>query len=295
MDAALFRFAFQPLSERPLVSVLLSSYNYGDYVGEAIASVFLQTYRPLELVVVDDGSTDRSREVIDAAIAEAPIPVEKIYRDNGGQASAWNAGYPKLQGELIALLDSDDLWQPEKVERMVGLARAHPEAGVYQHQLDNAAGELKKPELISRDLLPDWMALGEVPVTERAELVAVFLPSTGLVARREVLDRVFPIPETLRTCPDAFLTRMSCIFGPLVSTDEILGSWREHEANAGKTDTYSFQQYWLPVVMPAINAGFQERGVPVRFVGPSPPPTRSLFRRIARRLARIVGLYKKVQ
>ncbi len=277
------RFAFQRLPEGPLVSVLMTSYNYEHYVGDAIRSVFAQTYRPIELVIVDDGSQDASTKIIRSIIKDAPIPVEFIEQRNAGQAAAWNTGFEKLRGELVCLLDSDDTWRPEKIAHMVAFAQQHPEAGLYQHQLDNAAGQLKQQRLVSRDILRDWVALGEVDVLKRHDLVAVYLPSSGLMARREVLDRVFPIPEKLVTCPDAYLTRCCCIFGPVHTTREVLGSWREHADNAGKSSRYSMEKFWLPVVMPAINSAFEKHGVPVRFVRRKPPsPLARLWGRLAR-------------
>ncbi|MFM1920914.1 MAG: hypothetical protein RLZZ303_2548 [Candidatus Hydrogenedentota bacterium] len=284
-SAASLRFGFSPLPERPLVSVLLSSYNYASFLPEAIASVYAQSYGPLELIVVDDGSSDDSPAVIREWVARSPVPVETIFQPNGGQASAWNAGFSKCRGELVCLLDSDDTWRPGKVEAMVHLAQEYPEAGLYQHQLDNAAGQLKKPRLISRDILRDWMSVGAVDVRRRADLVAVYLPSTGLMARREVLEHVFPIPEQLITCPDAYLTRMCCLYGPLQSCDEVLGSWREHGQNAGKSVRFSFENYWLPTVMPAINEGFAACGVPVSFVDATPLDDKAgLIRRLLRGL-----------
>lgn len=262
------RFAFQPLPEKPLVSVILTSYNYADFVGDAIRSVFAQTWRPMELIVVDDGSSDASPAIIRDLTRDAPIPVHTIFQRNAGQASAWNAAFEKVQGELVCFLDSDDTWQPGKVAAMVALAHQHPQAGLYQHQMDNAAGKLKADRLISRDVLRDWVALGKVDVLRRHDLVALFLPSSGLMARREVLERVFPIPPRLVTCPDAYLTRSCCIFGPLQSTHEVLGTWREHGQNAGVSDRFGFQRFWLPVVMPAINASFHKHGVPVEFECP---------------------------
>lgn len=277
------RFAFQPLPERPLVSVLMTSYNYASYVGDAIRSVFAQTYRPLELVIVDDGSKDASPKIIQSLLKDAPIPAELIVQRNAGQANAWNTAFAKLRGDLVCLLDSDDQWLPEKVERMVAFAHAHPKAGLYQHQLDNGAGKLKQQRLVSRDVLRDWVALGEVDVLKRHDLIALFLPSSGLMARREVLEKVFPIPERLITCPDAYLTRSCCIFGPLHTNREVLGSWREHDDNAGKSNKYGMERFWLPVVMPAINSSFEKHGIPVRFVRRKPP---GLVGRIWKRLTR---------
>ncbi len=282
------RFPFDVIPEQPLVSVLLSSYNYADFLPEAFASVFAQSYRPLELIVVDDGSTDSSPALIKQLTQNAPIPVEIILKQNGGQASAWNIGFKKCRGELVCLLDSDDCWRPEKVAMMVALAQEHPEAGLYQHSLDNAAGAILKERLLTRDIIRDWVALETVDVLKRHDLVAIFLPSSALMARREVLARVFPIPEQLVTCPDAYLTRMCCVYGPLCSSIDVLGSWREHPDNAGKSERYGFEQYWIPVVMPAINAGFALHGAPVRFAR-AREKSAPLWQRLCRRFIHNLG------
>lgn len=260
------RFAFRPLSAQPLVSVILSSYNYGQFVGEAVRSVFAQDYRPLELIIVDDGSTDTSRAAIEEACADAPIPARIIHQENSGQAGAWNTAFAHVTGELVCFLDSDDYWLAGKVESMVRFAQALPDAGLYQHQLGNGAGRLKRDLVVSGDIYLKWKELGNVNVGEHSDLVAVFEPSTALMARKEVLDRVFPVPEQLITCPDAYITRSCCLFGPLYSYPGVLGVWREHDENAGKTGRFGFAKFWVPVVMPAINASFARHGVPVRFV-----------------------------
>src|SRR4051812_24563460 len=101
--------------EMPLVSVLISNHNYGRYLGEAIDSALAQTYPRVEVIVVDDGSTDDSREVI-ARYGERVVPVLKA---NGGQASAWNAGFAVSRGEVVCMLDADDVFAPDKVDRVL--------------------------------------------------------------------------------------------------------------------------------------------------------------------------------
>ena len=101
----------------PLVSVIINNYNYGHFLGEAIDSVLNQTYPNIEIVVVDDGSTDNSREII-SSYQEKIISVLK---ENGGQASAFNAGFAASRGDIIFMLDSDDIFVPEKVAEVVNI------------------------------------------------------------------------------------------------------------------------------------------------------------------------------
>ncbi len=103
----------------PIVSVIIPTYNNAKYIGEAIMSVLKQTYRDFELIVIDDGSTDKTREVLGPYIKKKQI--KYIYQNNKKQGAARNNGIKHAQGELIALLDSDDLWLPEKLELQVPL------------------------------------------------------------------------------------------------------------------------------------------------------------------------------
>src|SRR5215213_900396 len=98
------------MKTEPLVSVIIDNYNYGRFLREAIDSALGQTYPRVEVIVVDDGSTDDSRAVI-AAYGDRVVPVLK---ENGGQASAFNAGFAASRGELICFLDADDTFMPEK-------------------------------------------------------------------------------------------------------------------------------------------------------------------------------------
>ena len=262
-----WRFPFRQLPGQPLVSVIMTSYNYEQFVAESIQSVFAQTYRPLELIVVDDGSADHSREIIAKALRDAAIPATLIAQKNAGQAAALNTGFLRARGDLIALLDSDDAWRADKVEAMVAFIRAHPDGGVYQHQLDDGAGHAKQPPpLAEGDYFARWLRRGEVNAATHQEEVSIFLPTTGLMFLREVLERVFPIPEALTTCPDAYLTRTSCVYGPVHSLGQTLGTWRSHDSNAGRRSGYSFRTFWAPVVMPAINRYYETHGIPVCFV-----------------------------
>src|ERR1700760_3461305 len=106
---ALTPIQLRPLSAQPLVSILVSNYNYAQYIGETIESALHQTYPNFELIICDDGSTDDSVRVIEQYQRKGPR-VQLIVKENGGQASGFNAAYAASRGELIALLDSDDTY-----------------------------------------------------------------------------------------------------------------------------------------------------------------------------------------
>src|SRR5262245_61685550 len=97
------------MAKEPLVSIIINNYNYGRFLEEAINSALDQTYRKTEVIVVDDGSTDNSRQVI----ADHNDQIITVLKDNGGQASAFNAGFIRSHGEIIIFLDSDDILLPQ--------------------------------------------------------------------------------------------------------------------------------------------------------------------------------------
>jgi glycosyltransferase involved in cell wall biosynthesis len=98
------------------VSVLINNYNYGKFIKDAIDSVLNQTYQNFELIIVDDGSSDSSREVINSYNDSR---IKKIFKQNGGQASALNVGIEHCKGDIISFLDSDDEFYPTKLEEVV--------------------------------------------------------------------------------------------------------------------------------------------------------------------------------
>lgn len=104
----------------PLVSVIIPTFNRADTVRRSIDSALDQTYRPLEVIVVDDGSADATRDVLSGYGDR----IRPIYQANGGPSVARNTGVSAARGEFIAFLDSDDTWKPAKIERQVSLMLA---------------------------------------------------------------------------------------------------------------------------------------------------------------------------
>lgn len=251
------------LPDKPLVSAVVTSYNYARFLTEALDSVFRQTWPNMELVIVDDGSTDGSRDLIAKAVENPPFPTQVILRDHAGQGAAWNAGFARTRGEVVCFLDSDDAWHPEKVAEMVAFMKAVPGGGVYQHQLDDGHGNPCLGILRSGDFLAQWRECGRVNTALRHDLTVFFVPSSGLVWHRAVLDAVFPIPEEIAASPDSYLVYLGAALGPVLAFPKTLGMWRSHPENAGKSSRYGFRQYWVPVVMPLINRRLAEWGVPV--------------------------------
>ena len=113
------------MTESPLISVVIPVFNCEKYLGSAIESILAQNYHPLQIVVVDDGSSDRS-----AAVAQSFAGVEYHFQERAGVATALNRGISESKGEFIAFLDSDDLWMEGKLERQLTAFRNDPELGM---------------------------------------------------------------------------------------------------------------------------------------------------------------------
>ncbi len=113
------------MSASPSVTVVLTNYNTGNYVGSAIRSVRMQTYTDWQLIVLDDASTDDSLDRIrDAVIAESRACVEIMPRNSGGPGVPRNRGVEMARGRWVAFLDSDDLWHPRKLELQLKASEA---------------------------------------------------------------------------------------------------------------------------------------------------------------------------
>jgi glycosyltransferase involved in cell wall biosynthesis len=117
--------------EHPLVSVVIPTYNAARFLVDAIDSVLAQTYQPLEVLVVDDGSTDDTARVLEPYGGR----IRYIRQTNGGPAKARNRGIREAKGELIAFLDADDQWLPEKLSKQWACHRAHPDAALSHTDL----------------------------------------------------------------------------------------------------------------------------------------------------------------
>ena len=120
------------MQEQPLVSVIIPVYNREKFLAAAIDSVLSQTYRHIQIIVVDDGSTDQS-----GTIARSYADVEYIYQENQGVSLARNKGIDAAQGEFIALLDSDDMWLPNKLETQIIYMLKNPHIDITLTRIKN--------------------------------------------------------------------------------------------------------------------------------------------------------------
>lgn len=174
----------------PRVSVIIPTYNRASLLPRALESVFNQTFRDFELIVVDDGSTDATPDVLKRFNGK----IKYIRQENQGTAAARNRGIQESQGEYIAFLDSDDYWVPEKLEEQVKVLDAHKNIGIVYARMPiiNEKGERvgTKPAGVSgknfKELIEYW---GD-------------LPNSTVMTRRECFDKAGLFDTSLETMQD---------------------------------------------------------------------------------------------
>jgi glycosyltransferase involved in cell wall biosynthesis len=207
------------------VTIAICNYNYARYIGEAIESALRQDYPVKRILVIDDGSTDGSREVI----AQFGERVEAIFKQNGGQVSAYNRAVEELDGDIAILLDSDDLLYPDAVSKVVKAFESGDYAKV-QFRLDvlTPDGERTAARVPNSDPPADCGAL------LRRGWLYPSPPASGNAYRVSALKRVFPVPTSPQAFhgADFYAIYGVALVGQVASVPETLGGYRMHRAGS---------------------------------------------------------------
>ncbi len=207
------------------VSVLISNYNYGRFLAAAIESVLEQTYRDIEIIIVDDGSTDESREVLGAYHDR----VRTIWNANAGQATAINAACAASHGDIICLLDADDLFAPEKVAEVVaGFATSSDMCWIF-HGLTYV--QIESGEIVHVDQPRETQRCDFRQAARQGRLPYVHSSTSGLSFRRSFLEQLLPVPEEIRTVADNYLKFAAMALGQGMLLHAALGTLRIHDSN----------------------------------------------------------------
>lgn len=189
------------------VSVVMPSYNAARFVTAAVDSVLAQTFQDFEILVVDDGSTDNTREVLEKYSSPK---VRYLYKKNGGVSSARNFGIENARGKYIAFLDADDLWLPEKLEKQVDLLEENEDIGLCY----------TGAEKVSEDLTPKGF-IDAIPYKDSCEkllLTMNIIVLSSSIVRRSVILKTTGFDSQFSTCADKeFWLRLSLItrFAPI--------------------------------------------------------------------------------
>lgn len=203
------------------ISVVMPCHNASAYVGEAVASVLAQRYRPIELIIVDDGSTDGSEHIVASLAATNPDTIRLLHQTNTGPYAARNTGLAHASGNFVAFLDADDTWHPD--------ALAHLHTALVDTQADVAYCGWQNVGELAVDtqpyLPPDYPAI---------DAAAAFLkscpwPINGVLIRRQILDSLRGFSERRPTAMDYDLwLRLLAAQPTVVRVPEILAYYRRY-------------------------------------------------------------------
>lgn len=202
------------------ISIAMATYNGAEYLQEQLQSFMDQTRQPDELIITDDCSTDQTETIVRDFARTAPFSVQ-FHRneENLGYCGNFNEALMKTTGDLVFLSDQDDVWFPEKIERMIGVAERNPHALVVMNDAALTDGDLN-----------------EVGLTKVGQIRSAGLSTTAFVmgcccgVRRELLSFCMPIPKGIKAHDNWIVYFAEAVNGKVVC-DQVLQYYRRHEAN----------------------------------------------------------------
>lgn len=236
----------------PPVSVLMPVYNAGRYVAEAVESILGQTYADFEFLIVDDGSTDRSRAILERYAARDPR-IRLVSRPNTGYAAALNELLGLARGELVARMDADDVALPERLLRQVNYLRAHPEVvcvGTAVHFIDGGGRFL-------RDGHP---GMENEEIQERALAGDCPLNHPSVMMRRAAVEVAGGYHPEFQPAEDLDLWLRLGEVGSLTNLPDVLMKYRQHIASFSERH----QLLQLERSAAAVLEACRRRGIPPR-------------------------------
>ncbi|MEM6279358.1 MAG: glycosyltransferase family 2 protein, partial [Verrucomicrobiota bacterium] len=207
---------------KPTVSIVIINYNYEDFLADAIESALAQSEPAEQILVVDDGSTDDSRRVIESFVDQ----IETCYKENGGQPSAYNAALPLVDSDIVLILDSDDLLDPNCIETIRNVWKP----GITKVQfpltyIDGAGNE-------TGGATPRVHHVG--PIRETALRFGGYAspPSSGNAYCRTFLDTIFPLSEESKYSADCLPITLAPCYGEVIGLEASLGKHRVHQSQS---------------------------------------------------------------
>ncbi len=217
---------------RPLISSVVPVFNGERYLRETLDSMLGQTYTPVEVIVADDGSTDGTSAVVNAYDGR----VRYVHQPNTGHGAARNLGLDAARGELVAFLDADDLWHPEKLERQMARFQARPELEACVTFVQSFwSPELTAAEAFSEDPVPGYR-------------------SVSLLARRALFETVGHFDPALRHGNDTDWFLRVAEHGAVVELmSDVLVYRRLHEANRSTRLADNSRKEHLRIVKAALD------------------------------------------
>jgi glycosyltransferase involved in cell wall biosynthesis len=212
---------------RSFVSVLIDTYNHERFIEQAIVSVLEQDFpaSDREILVVDDGSTDGTPEIVKKFAPQ----VRLLRKENGGQASAFNAGIPECKGEIIAFLDGDDWWAQGKLTRVSHVLAAEQEVGLVGHAILEAF-----PEGTMRIVAPEKnerLRLNSLASARVFRLRKSYLGTSRMTLRAKLARHILPVPDALVIEADEYLFTLAAALSEIVILQDALTHYHIHGGN----------------------------------------------------------------
>lgn len=212
----------------PLVSVIIPTYNNGRFISFALESLFRQTYpeENTEIIVVDDGSTDNTPEVLE----EFREKIIYVRQENNGIASARNTGMSTAKGEIITFLDSDDMWNEDRLQRIVEKFYEKQDAGMVYHPIELIDS---KGNTIHKNFYKTF-GYNEClsgRVTKEIFSGQIFCGGSSFAFKREIIDKLYPVPKDIKRGVDYYMTSVAACYATVEYIPDILGKYRLHGTN----------------------------------------------------------------
>ena len=225
---------------QPLVSIIMPAFNAGKYIAESIQSVLEQTYTKWELIVVDDGSTDNTGEIV-RSFMSTERRIKYIFQQNSGQGKARNTAIENSSGELVAFLDSDDLWASDKLTLQLKVMEETKADLIFSDALIFSEGEEAIKTLTFSMLCPEFL-YGRYGGTEMFRLLFAYnrIPTLTVLTRKDILKKVrlFDEKREYQNCEDYDLwLKLAGNGAVFLGMKESLAQYRRHSASMMNEDS----------------------------------------------------------
>jgi glycosyltransferase involved in cell wall biosynthesis len=213
----------------PIVSIIVPTYNGVRYIAETIQSILQQTYKDFEIIVIDDGSTDETVQVIHSFGKK----VRYFYQSNRGPASARNIGIQQAKGKYIALIDHDDLWLPNKLEKQVPILEKMPGVGLVYSDAFNFYTDSNECPNTCFDLKQPYA--GKV---FKYLFIGNFIPNLTVLVRKECFEKIgyFDVSGKMRMTDDYHMWLQVSQQYDFEYIDQPLAKFRRHQNNMSRDD-----------------------------------------------------------
>lgn len=232
----------------PKISVIIPAYNCAQYISETVESVLAQTYQDYEIIIVDDGSTDNTKDVLSKYVEAYPNKVIYIYQQNAGEGGARNRGLKESVRDYVAFLDSDDIWLPTKLEKQMALVDSLKGEDIVvfgdQYQFNDSGAILLKS--MFKILKPYNGFVYEKLLYEN------FLTTNMILTKRDFFNKVGYFKEGMKYCADFEMWLRLAKHYKFYYVEDLVAGYRIHSAQVSG-NIHKMREYHLMVVNEALN------------------------------------------